>query len=858
MPTRKQAKRILYAVLIVLCLVTLLIRVRTTWRITAQLTGHRVTYQVPVTLEAPRAEIRAVRDEALAAGLRPGDRILTVNGKIFDGYFDLLPEGPDIHIAVDRRGQEHEFAFELTPRSLRNEAFGERTLVVVLGLVMPWLCLVLGFWAAFVRPLDSQAWLLLLLMITFPHMVVADLGGSTALVRVATLVFHETMRAALPVAMVLFGIYFAERLVLDVRYPWLKWVLLGPMALVGLIHVPAQAFYMEKLFAAQGLIELDLPLQQAGFWLLFASIAVFFVCTGAKVGMTDSKDARRRLLLLLWGTQIAMAPSFFMLIVRVMTGQSLEETFPGWAIVGSLLMIFLFPATITYVVVVHRALDIRVVIRQSIQYALARGGAAILFLLLGAAVLAYSINLALQADLRRTWQIAMIGAGVGFIFALQLVRQRVAAWVDQRFFRQAYDAERVLTDLSEEVRTLVDVNALLKTVTDKISQTLFVPRVAFLVANGSRFQTAYATGFNGQPPVDFPESAGMVRELRGLSHPAKVYLDDEDSWVYRSPDITEEERERLRRLDSQLILPVAVREQLLGFISLGQKLSEEPYSGSDLRLLRTLAAQTGLALENTRLTAAVAAEAAHRERIAREVEIAREVQERLFPQKPPQLEGVCVAGACRPAQGVAGDYYDYFELSGGRLGFAVADVSGKGISAALLMASLQALIRSQAIREPEDLAELIGQVNSLLYESSASHRYATLFYGQIDPQAARLDYVNAGHNPPLLLRATSGDFDVQRLEKGGTVVGLLPQSKFEQGSVVLQSGDLILGFTDGISEAMNRHDEEWGEERMVEAVKSAGDRSPRALIQHLMEAADRFVDGAPQNDDMTLVVVRLK
>jgi sigma-B regulation protein RsbU (phosphoserine phosphatase) len=349
-----------------------------------------------------------------------------------------------------------------------------------------------------------------------------------------------------------------------------------------------------------------------------------------------------------------------------------------------------------------------------------------------------------------------------------------------------------------------------------------------------------------------------VRELRGLRHPAKVYLDDEDSWVYRSPGINEEERERLRRLDSQLILPVAVREQLVGIISLGQKLSEEPYSGSDLRLLNTLAAQTGLALENTRLTAAVAAEAAHRERIAREVEIAREVQERLLPQRPPQVEGVCIAGACRPAQGVAGDYYDYFELSGGRLGFVVADVSGKGISAALLMASLQALIRSQAIREPEDLAELIGQVNSLLYESSASHRYATLFYGQIDPKAARMDYVNAGHNPPMLLRARNGDFEVQRLETGGTVVGLLPRSKFEQGSVVLQSGDLIVGFTDGISEAMTREDEEWGEERMVEAVKSAGDRSPQALIEHLLKAADRFVDGAPQNDDMTLVVARVK
>lgn len=851
----RRRKRIRYALLIALCLLAVLVRARTTWRIAAQLAGWEENYQVPVSLRLPAAEVTFVSEEAEAAGIRPGDRILAINGRSFDGYSDLIPSEPQVRITLERDGEIVEVAFRLQPRSLRNEPFGQRMLVIVLGGIMPWLCLLLGFWAAFVRPLDPQAWLLLLLMITFPHLAVSDIGSPNALVRILTLLYQEIMRAALPLAMVLFGIYFAERLPLDARHPWLKWTVLGPMMAAGAIHVPAQLLYMENVHAAPALIELDLPLQRYGFWLVFLSIGLFFLCTAVKVRAAGSKDARRRLQLLLWGALAAMLPSFILLIVTLAGGRSLEEILPGWAIIGTLMLLFIFPLTITYVVVVHRALDIRVVIRQSIQYTLARGGANILFALLAGAVLIGVLDLALE--LRRVQKIVLAASGIAAIVVLQRLRQRVAEWVDRRFFRQAYDAEHLLTDLSEEVRTMVDVGSLLRTVTERISQTLFVPRVAFLVADGDRFQTAYAVGFHPPPDVHFPESAATVQRLRDTREPVRVYFEDEDSWVYRTPGMSEEERERLRRLEPQLILPVAVREKLLGFISLGQKLSEEPYSGGDLRLLKVLAAQTGMALENSRLSAAVAAEAAQRERIARELEIARDVQERLFPQKPPALEGVEIAGICRPAEGVAGDYYDYFELSGGRLGFVVADVSGKGISAALLMASLQASIRSQTLREPADLGELIAQVNTLLYESSASSRYATLFYGRVDPKQARLDYVNAGHNPPLLLRREKESCSVRRLEIGGTVVGLLPRVPYQQGSEPLHSGDVLVAFTDGVSEALNPSGEEWGEQRLVEVLTRSACKPARELIAEIVQAVDRFRRGAPLPDDMTLVVLKV-
>jgi sigma-B regulation protein RsbU (phosphoserine phosphatase) len=349
-----------------------------------------------------------------------------------------------------------------------------------------------------------------------------------------------------------------------------------------------------------------------------------------------------------------------------------------------------------------------------------------------------------------------------------------------------------------------------------------------------------------------------MRVLEAMKEPARVYLDDPNSWLYREAEVSVEDRTQLSQLHSELLLPLSTRDKLLGFISLGPKLSDEPYSGTDVRLLKSVAAQTGLALENARLMSAIADEVAQRERLNREVEIAREVQERLFPQTLPQIVGVEYSGACRPALGVGGDYYDFLALPGGHLGIAIGDVSGKGIAAALMMASLQASLRGEATRAPENLAGVVANVNRLLFGASSDNRYATFFYAQYDPETRRLTYVNAGHNPPMLFHRAGGESQVTRLEVGGAVVGLLEKSLYEQAAVTIAPGDILVAFTDGVSEAMNGADEEWGEEQLLEAVRKSAELAASEIITHVMAAADRFVAGAKQHDDMTLVVLCAK
>jgi sigma-B regulation protein RsbU (phosphoserine phosphatase) len=265
-------------------------------------------------------------------------------------------------------------------------------------------------------------------------------------------------------------------------------------------------------------------------------------------------------------------------------------------------------------------------------------------------------------------------------------------------------------------------------------------------------------------------------------------------------------------------------------------------------------AQTALALEVARLTTCIGREMAQRERLNRELEIAREVQEDLFPQHLPSVRGLDFCGRCRPAREVGGDYYDFLELPEGRLGIAIGDVSGKGVGAALMMASLEASLRALAFLL-DDLAELMERVNSLVYEASSASRYATLFYAEYDPGTRQLSYVNAGHNPPVVLRESGAGCQVFRLETGGPVIGL-GRHGYQQGCFSLEPGDLGVLFTDGVSESMNAQDEEWGEDRLIDFAITCNGLPAREAMTRILSAAEAFAGGASQHDDMTLVVLR--
>jgi serine phosphatase RsbU (regulator of sigma subunit) len=269
-------------------------------------------------------------------------------------------------------------------------------------------------------------------------------------------------------------------------------------------------------------------------------------------------------------------------------------------------------------------------------------------------------------------------------------------------------------------------------------------------------------------------------------------------------------------------------------------------------LLDSVASQAGIALENIQLAEKMAERLEADRRTAREMEIAREVQARLFPQKMPPLETLEYAGGCIQARDVGGDYYDFLDLGPGRTGLVLADISGKGISGALLMENLQANLRSQYAVALEDLPGLLRSVNRLFYENTPDDCYATLFFADYDDASRRLRYANCGHNAALLLRASG---KLERLAATATVLGLISDWDCTVAEVLLHPGDLLVMFTDGISEAPDDLGEEFGEARLIEAIRMKRDLPPSALLAAIQAAVQHF-SGGRQADDLTMVIGR--
>jgi sigma-B regulation protein RsbU (phosphoserine phosphatase) len=241
-----------------------------------------------------------------------------------------------------------------------------------------------------------------------------------------------------------------------------------------------------------------------------------------------------------------------------------------------------------------------------------------------------------------------------------------------------------------------------------------------------------------------------------------------------------------------------------------------------------------------------------KEALERELSIAREVQRELLPRGVPQFRGVELAGICIPAKAVGGDYYDYVQLGEAQLGLVVADVSGKGVAAALHMACLQASVRS-LFRVRPDIGRLTAELNDHLYHSSSGSRYATMFVGCLDVSTGSFSYSNAGHHPPLLLR---GD-KVVRLSEGGVPLGLFEGCSYRSERHQLSPGDLLALFTDGITETPNADGEEYGEARLLELLRRVGDRPLNGVVEQVLDEVARWSGGAEAHDDVTVVLARV-
>ena len=300
---------------------------------------------------------------------------------------------------------------------------------------------------------------------------------------------------------------------------------------------------------------------------------------------------------------------------------------------------------------------------------------------------------------------------------------------------------------------------------------------------------------------------------------------------------------------SLLSVPLRLKGRMIGLLTVFNKKSEQGFTSDDQRLLSIIAAQSAQVIENARL---------YKEeqllfRMQEEMRMAQKIQMNLLPKSAPEITGYDVAGRSLPAKNVGGDYYDFIPVETHRIVFCIGDVSGKGMPAALLMANLQAAIRGQSLLNIT-LEDCLQFPNKLLCQSSGSNKFATFFYCLLDTEKHEFCYSNAGHNPPLLF--LKGERSPQELKVGGLVLGFLEDATYQKEVRPFCAGDLLLLYSDGITEAFNADDEEFGEERLREIILKNREEPAQVLLDKIIAAAEQHAGDVPRMDDMTALVIK--
>ena len=438
-------------------------------------------------------------------------------------------------------------------------------------------------------------------------------------------------------------------------------------------------------------------------------------------------------------------------------------------------------------------------------------------------------------------------------------------------------AADVLTAFVDAARSANWYSVALRAVLASVCQELHVESAALLERrDGStpEYRCLVAAGALETAAPVVAADGFLITRLRAYPLPLPFAPNELDALADWAAAHRPERLDEIRALGAagvRLAVPLRTRTEILGVLLLGDrsfdsralaqgKPQRAGFSAHERQVLRAGADQFALMIENARLTDRVV----EQETLRRDIALASEVQRRLLPDAPPQVDGVDFAAASVPARRIGGDYYDFVELRDREIGIALADVSGKGVAAALIMSVVQASLRIISSEGGIAPPRLVARMNEFVHRSTPGSKYATFFYAQLDRQGRQLRYVNAGHNAPFLLRAgrqsttDSASPEIEQLSVGGTVVGMFPDMDYEEATVELCPGDVLLVFTDGVPEAHNPENEEFGEERLQQLLRQTAHLPANEISARLSDEMKDWIRDAEQYDDLTFIVMKVR
>jgi sigma-B regulation protein RsbU (phosphoserine phosphatase) len=783
---------------------------------------------------------------AARAGFRTGDRILAVNGvpreetvRILRDHGTIRP-GHVVSFTVQRGAERLDLS--ATAGSLPRVDRLRFLASTAVGI-----CFLLVGLVVYVNRVDPVGTLFYLLSLFFAFVLVEPPATGDVRAQALIKLGRDASMLFLPPLFLRFVLLFPHEKRIPPFLPLLRpvrgartWFLRFPLFAVSLLLFAVSALLTIRIYAS-GTSNLTV----LGLFLLLASVYLF-ACFVAGVAAfihsyarTAEPAVRRKLRGVLLGTTAALLPiGVYNLLRQLDPGLQFD-----WDPVLTLLLALL-PISFAHAIVRYQLLDFELILKRSILYTLLTTSLALIYLVFVDLVSRVLRNRAGGSDIPATLLSLFL---IAVLFSP--VRDAIQQWVDRTFYREKYRHRKTLHEFSAALTTILDRETLLRLLVHRISSALPIPRVAVFLRDpkAPRLVLQAATGLGDVRPggIAFSTTEGLGGLLRDRSGALAV----ERMGGARIGAIPEEERSRLGDLDAALLLPLVAGETMVGLITLGRKRSGELYSHEDRQLLKTLANQAALAIENSELHH----NTIEKERMERELGLARDIQLGFLPNRPPELPEVEIAAVNSPCREIGGDYYDFLLTRPRGLGVAIGDAAGHGVPAALLMANLQAAFRVEALTHSSP-AEVLSRVNACAFRQTQESHFVTFFYGLIDLHSGLLRYANAGHNPPLLIGA---DGSCCSLPESDLILGVEEKIVYREHAVTLAPGDCLLLYTDGVTDELNREEETFGVSRLRDMAVANRHLSADDLCRVILRDVTDFM-GNELGDDVTLVAVRFR
>lgn len=570
---------------------------------------------------------------------------------------------------------------------------------------------------------------------------------------------------------------------------------------------------------------------------IYTSIGIFFF-----IGVMlyhqfahSTPAVRQQARIVLWGSLLAFSPTVLWMLAPYLGLQI------AWNPGLFLPFLILFPISIAIAILRYRLWDIDVIINRTLVYALLT-------------IILVLIYLASVVILQRTFQtltgersdLAAVVSTLVLVALFIPVRLYVQEFVDRRFYRRRYDAVKTVSAFSTSLRDEVDLDRVIQRLELVIHDTIYPSHCSTWLREKSDFRIH-------QPEDEKPSIKDDIDDFRITPEDALIELFSSGPGTLGLDELQDESYNLQSLTDGgyQLVVPLITQGELIGWLGLGARLSEQKYSFDDKVLLSSLAIQVAPTVRVAQLVAEQQAEAIERERLDQELLVASRIQTGLLPKKLPQFDGWHVSAFYQPAREVGGDFYEFEYFEDGRLGIFVGDVTDKGIPAALVMATTRTLLKAAA-GEFDSPGMVLARVNNLLVADIPDNMFVTCFYAILDPDAGKMVFSNAGHNLPYRLTK----HEVMEIKAAGMPLGLMPDMEYDVHEMIIEPGDDMIFYTDGLVEAHNNDREMFGSQRLKNLFADFSGEDGTLIDRLMQELKDFMGEDQEQEDDITFVGVK--